>query len=96
MDFKETVTDVIKIRLVPKHGPRYSEPALDHEWYIDVVRQGEDGEDTVRIGVKNPQRNIDYLVYEYEGFWQFERRLLQILHLRLEILDDGVTEFSVV
>jgi len=54
MDFKQTVTSVIKIRLVPKP----SEFLAANVWHVDVVRQGEDGEDLVRIG-KDRERNID-------------------------------------
>jgi len=92
MDYKQTLTDVIKIRLVPTHeNPRFSGP---HQWHVDVVRQREDGEDTVRIG--SHEKNIDYLVHEFEGLWEFERRLIQRLHLRHRIVDDGASELSVV
>jgi hypothetical protein len=89
MEFKQTVTDVTKIRLPPIHG-QYM-PA--DEWHVEVVRQGEDGED-VRIGKDGEKIVNDYKIRGINERRAFERILREKLHLRHRIVD-GVDEFSV-
>jgi len=89
-DFEQIVTNVFKIRLVPKP----SEFLAADEWHVDVVQQGEDGEETVRIG-KDLEKNIDYLLHENTEVQAFENRLRDQLHLRPRETSDGADEFSV-
>jgi hypothetical protein len=90
MDLKQTVTDVTKILLPHIHGQHL---AAD-EWHVEVVRQGEDGEDIVRIGKDSEKIVIDYKLHDRQERWAFERRLREKLHLR-HLFVDGVDEFSV-
>ena len=93
MDFTQTVTDVIAIRLVP----RRSEFLAADAWHVEVVREDIErniARSIVRIG-KEPDRDIDYGVHGTGDHGAFARRLREKLHLR-ERFVDGVREFSVV
>jgi len=93
MDFKQTVTDVIKIRLVPGR----SESLAADVWHVEVVRQGQNGEHTVKIGHVGESQIIDYFVYMLAEHQDFERSLKSTLKLRHKINEnDGADEFSVV
>lgn len=92
MDFKQTVTDVIKIRLVPG---RLESLAAD-VWHVEVVRKVQDDEQTVKIGYDGESKIIDYFVYMLAEHQGFERRLKSTLKLRHKINEnDGADEFSV-
>ena len=88
MNLEQTVTDVIKIRLVRtfyKYHKRYF-------WNVEVVRQVEGGEEIVKIG-QDRTREIDYKINDAEQE-EFARTLADKLHLRPALVD-GVEEFSV-
>ena len=92
MDFIQIVTDVIKIRLVPG----YSRFLAADKWDIEVVRQGQDGEHTVKIGYDGESKITDYFLFTLTEHQDFERRLKSTLKLRHKINeDDGADEFSV-
>jgi hypothetical protein len=90
MDYKQTWADVSRIRLV--RGLSY----LDVEcakYYVELVRQGEDGEETVRIPHDFCLR--DKYTTRVEDF---ERRLSEELHLRrryVDMDDQYVPEYAV-
>ena len=90
MDYKQTWADVSKIRLVRGRAWRDVECA---KYYVELVRQGEDGEETVRI----PH---DFCLRDKytTPIVDFERRLSEELHLRcryVDMDDQYVPEYAV-
>ncbi len=87
MDYKHTWTDVSKIRLV--RGRAYLDDQCTR-CYVELVRQGTDGEETVRIG-----HGFSLTVMPgYTPMHIFARRLSEELHLRHAFVD-GVDEYAV-
>jgi hypothetical protein len=90
MDYKQTWADVSKIRVVRGLAWRDVECA---KYYVELVRQGEDGEETVRI----PH---DFCLRDKytTPIVDFERRLSEELHLRcryVDMDDQYVPEYAV-
>jgi hypothetical protein len=87
MDYKQTWTDVSKIRLV--RGRAYLDDQCTR-CYVELVRQGTDGEETVRI-----EHAFSLTVLPgYTSMQVFARRLREELLLRHAFVD-GVDEYSV-
>jgi hypothetical protein len=87
MDHKQTWTDVSKIRLV--RGRAYLDDQCTR-YYVELVRQGTDGEETVRI-----EHGFSLTVLPgYTPVQVFARRLREELHLRHAFVD-GVEEYAV-
>ena len=87
MDHKQTWTDVSKIRLV--RGRAYLDDQCTR-CYVEFVRQGTDGEETVRI-----EHGFSLNVMPgYTPMHIFARRLSEELHLRHAFVD-GVDEYAV-
>jgi hypothetical protein len=87
MDHKQTWTDVSKIRLV--RGRAYLDDQCTR-YYVELVRQGTDGEETVRI-----EHGFSLTVLPgYTSVQVFARRLREELHLRHAFVD-GVEEYAV-
>jgi len=86
MDYKQTWADVSKIRVV--RGLAWQDE-LCGKYYVELVRQGEDGEETVRI----PH---DFCLSDKytTPIVDFERRLSEELHLRCRYVD-GSWEYAV-
>jgi hypothetical protein len=96
MEYKQTWTDVSKIRLVRERA--YLDGDLHRRdfctrCYVELVRQGEDGEETVRIGrrfslccISNLPGNTSMQI--------FADRLSEELHLRRAFVN-GVDEYAV-
>jgi hypothetical protein len=60
------------------------------------VRQGQDGEHTVKIGYDGESKISDYFLFTLTEHQDFERRLKSTLKLRHKINEDyGADEFSV-
>jgi hypothetical protein len=87
MDYKQTWTDVSKIRLV--RGRAYLDDQCTR-CYVELVRQGTDGEETVRI-----EHGFSLTVLPGDtSMLVLARRLREELHLRHAFVD-GVDEYSV-
>jgi hypothetical protein len=84
---EQTWTDVSKIRLV--RGRAYLDDQCTR-YYVELVRQGTDGEETVRI-----EHGFSLTVLPgYTPVQVFARRLREELHLRHAFVD-GVEEYAV-
>ncbi len=84
MDFKQTWTDVSKIRFSPEFW------VTQANFELKLVMQGKDGEEIVSIP---PTHN--FILFGNERMQRFARRLTDELHLRHAVVD-RVHEFSVV
>jgi hypothetical protein len=88
MNFEQTVTDVIKIRLVRTFDKFHKMDV----WKVEVVRSVKGGEEIVKIG-QDRTRHINYLIFEAQRE-EFARTLADKFHLRPALVD-GVEEFRV-
>jgi hypothetical protein len=91
MDYKQTWTDVSKIRLV--RGRAHLDDQCT-KCYVELVRQGEDGEETVRIPHDFYLSNLAHTTPMHF----FARRLSEELHLRhtvVQEVDGNVDEYAV-